>query len=118
MPNNTEIVNGWLGRLTEGWQHKFSPGSIIRVDESMWSWTGLCGDLHLTYLPRKPKPLGWMLKTACCSVTGVYINAELTMKKTLMDALEFVSEHRATCACTLCLVKPWFPTNRIVVGDS
>ena len=84
----------------------------------MWSWSGLGGDLHLTYLSRKPKPLGWMLKTSCCAITGVYINAELTMKRQRMDLLPYVSELSATCACTPRLVEPWFHSRRIVVGDS
>ena len=70
MPNNTDIVNQWLkASTTSKWQLKFSPGFVITIDETMWSWSGPCGDLHLTYLPRKPKPLGWMLKTTCCAIS-------------------------------------------------
>ena len=118
MPKNTDIVNHWLKACTSKWQLKFSPGFVITFDETMWSWSGLRGDLHLTYLPRKPKPLGWMLKTTCCAITGVYINSKLTMKKERMDMLPWVSEVAATTTCTLRLVEPWFNTRRIVVGDS
>ena len=84
----------------------------------MFPWVGLCGDLHLTFLPRKPHPLGWMLKTAACAVVGVMIYMELAMCKELMRGMEFVAEHRPTCACTLRLVQNWFHSARIVVADS
>ena len=73
LPNNTDVVLKWLAACTNQWQLKFTSGSVITVDETMWSWSGLCGDVRLTYLPRKPEPLGWMLKTTCCYITGVYI---------------------------------------------
>ena len=39
-------------------------------------WTGI-GDPHLTYIPRKPSPLGIMLKVLCDSETGSLLHAEL-----------------------------------------
>lgn len=84
----------------------------------MLAWVGLCGDLHLTFLPRKPQPLGWMLKTAACAENGIYIRLELAENKEAMAGKEFVQTHKATTACTLRLCMPWFHSNRIVVGDS
>jgi hypothetical protein len=56
----------------------------------MFSWVGQCGDLHLTFLPRKPHPLG-------CAVLRVYSFLELAQcKDSILSGLEFVAEHKAT----------------------
>lgn len=39
------------------WQAEWNPGNYLCVDESMVKWTG-DGEMHLTYLPRKPTSLG------------------------------------------------------------
>jgi hypothetical protein len=104
--------------LNTQWITVFLHGTIITVDATMFSWVGQCGDLHLTFLPRKPHPLGWILKTYACAVLHVYIFLKLVQCKDNMSGLEFVAEHKATTGCTLQLVKEWLNTGRIIVEDS
>eukprot|EP00873_Tetraselmis_striata_P014680 jgi/Tetstr1/434944/TSEL_023940.t1 len=124
MPLNTEsggetiIVKDWLKRINAHWNNNYTPGSVICCDETMFAWVGLCGDLHLTFLPRKPHPIGWMLKSAACVNGMIYIHLELAECKEDMKLKKYVQEHNATTACTLRLVEPWFKSGRIVVADS
>eukprot|EP00873_Tetraselmis_striata_P014034 jgi/Tetstr1/434298/TSEL_023405.t1 len=124
MPLNTEsggetiIVKDWLKRINAHWNNNYTPGSVIYCDETMFAWVGLCGDLNLTFLPRKPHPIGWMLKSAACVNGMIYIRLELAECKEDMKLKKYVQEHNATTACTLRLVEPWFKSGRIVVADS
>jgi len=45
------------------------------ADESMVFWTG-ASEVHQTYLPRKPTPLGLMAKTLVDQATGILVNFE------------------------------------------
>jgi hypothetical protein len=47
-------------------------------------WRG-GGEVHVTYMPRKPTQYGVELKTMCCSESGVLLNAEMAEGK-LKDA--------------------------------
>eukprot|EP00873_Tetraselmis_striata_P005316 jgi/Tetstr1/425580/TSEL_016001.t1 len=124
MPLNTEsggetiIVKDWLKRINAHWNNNYTPGSVICCDETMFAWMGLCGDLHLTFLPRKPHPIGWMLKSAACVNGMIYSRLELAECKEDMKLKKYVQEYNATTACTLRLVEPWFKSGRIVVADS
>ena len=88
-PNNTDLANGWINAINERWLSRFQAGTVLTVDETMFSWVGLCGDLHLTFLPRKPHPLGWMLKTTACAITRVYMRMELAMCAARMKACQW-----------------------------
>ena len=46
------------------------------IDETMGEWAGAT-TAHITFLPRKPTPLGFMMKTLCCAESGVLVSAEL-----------------------------------------
>jgi hypothetical protein len=119
LANNTSLMLTWISELNTQWTRVFSPGTIITVNETMFSWIGQCGDLRLTFLPRKPHPLSWMLKTSACAVLRVYTFLEFAQcKDNIMSGLEFVAEHKATHGCTLRLVKECFNIGRIIVADS
>jgi len=63
------IVDGFNSRRGE----EFRLGWGLVVDESMISWTGNSGPggiPHLSYIKRKPDPLGAELKNACDTSTG------------------------------------------------
>lgn len=45
-------------------------------------WTGT-GEIHITYLPRKPTPYGIELKSGCCGVSNVVLNLDLVEGKEL-----------------------------------
>ena len=67
----------------ETWRAAYNPGTTLTADESMVFWVGT-GSAHLTYLPRKPTPLGIMLKTICDASSGVMVGAEICESKEAM----------------------------------
>ena len=73
-------------------------------DESMSAirfWTTAKGNLpHLSYIFRKPEPLGTKFKTVACSVTGALIFNEVQRGKEGMKESRYQQELRATAACT------------------
>jgi hypothetical protein len=86
LANNTSLMLTWISELNNTqWTRVFSHGTIIKVDKTVFSWVGQCGDLHLTFIPLKPQPLGWMLKTSACDVLRVYIFLELAQCKDNMS---------------------------------
>lgn len=87
------------------------------VDENMIFWTGT-GEVHVTYLPRKPTPYGIELKSLACGETNILLNAEMVEGKEADASKEYRDHVGATTATTLRLVKPWRGTGRTVVGDS
>ena len=70
-------------------------------------WTGQ-GDVHISYIPRKPTPLGIELKTACCGDTSIMVNIDMVEgrrvdgQKAYMDKVEYPST-----ATMLRLAEPW-----------
>jgi hypothetical protein len=68
------------------WQNAWSPGEYLTVDEHMVFWTGT-GEMHITYLPRKPTPYGVEIKSACCGMSNVVLNLDLVEGKHL-DSLK------------------------------
>jgi hypothetical protein len=104
-----EAVETWLGAWTAG--------NIITIDESMIHWTGT-GEIHVTYLPRKPTPYGIELKVAACASSQILLAAEIVEGKEVDAKKKYRDEIGATTACTLRLTEPWRGTGRIVVGDS
>lgn len=67
------IVLTWCKRK---WRASYNAGTHIIADESMIMWVGT-GDVHITYIPRKPTPLGIMLKTTVDASTGILLGLEL-----------------------------------------
>ena len=65
-----------LDACQQAWRKAWVAGSHLTVDESMIWWTGLTSG-HLSYLPRKPTPLGFQLKTTCDSRSKVMLAMEL-----------------------------------------
>jgi hypothetical protein len=84
----------------------------------MFEWLGLCGDLDLTFLPRKLHPLGWMLKTCARATVGIVVRMELAECKDSMRDKKWDNDFGATCACTLRLVEPWFNSGRVIIADA
>jgi hypothetical protein len=74
-------------------------------DESMIQWTGASGPPtgmpHMSYVPRKPVPLGCEVKCVADGTSGVMMYIELQEGKTRMMRLRFADKLR-----------------RVVVGDS
>lgn len=94
----------------------------------MTSWRGKTLNGSTTYVygalpngcwvPRKPEPKGNERKTACDALTRVMIASEAEEGKMQMRMKEFCDKWQYTTATSLRLVKKWFGSERIVVGDS
>ena len=60
---------------------------------------------HITFLLRKPKPLGTELKNVACSKTGIILFLEIQRGKEGMRQAKYSREHGGTTACTMRLVE-------------
>ena len=79
-------------------------GSLLTPDEIMMAWTGHSGPggiPHLSFVKRKPQPLGAELKAVCDGSTGVCMFVEMQEGKERMRRKAFVEEYGATTACTV-----------------
>ena len=73
---------------------------------------------HLTYLPRKPTPLGFQLKTLCDSSSNILLNMEVCEGRDADRAKQFADELGVTSATTLRLTRPFWSRGAIIHGDS
>ena len=89
----------------------------MTADETMIFWQGT-GSAHLTYIPRKPTPLGIMLKTLVDTSSGVLLNAELMEAADDMRDKEYVKEWGQTTATTLRLTSPYQGKGKVLIIDS
>lgn len=103
--------------MCQKWREAWSPGTYLTVDESMLAWVGT-GDVHLTYLPRKPTPLGIMMKTVVDSDSGIILGGELCEAAGTMDDFEYQKEWGASVATTLRLMKPFSNSGRVCIADA
>ena len=90
---------------------------MLVVDESMIQWAAECG-AHLTYLPRKPTPLGIGIKCMVDHTSGIMFYANLLEGKGIDNKKEFVAEYGVATATTLRLVAPYFGSAHVVIADS
>ena len=79
------------------------PGWLLCVDESMIAWTGN-GCPHLSYVPRKPEPLGIEIKNLCDATSGVMLFLEIQDNKEMMARKKYRSGFPAAIATTLRLL--------------
>ena len=74
-------------------------------DESMSAWchqsTKAGGLPNLSFIMRKPEPLGTEFKVVCCSVTGMALWIKIQAGKVLMKDSQYQKEHGATNACVI-----------------
>ncbi len=112
-------VRGLLTHCVKLWQINWVPGTHLVVDESMVDWSGATTG-HLSWIPRKPHPLGFQLKTVVDAVSLVLLNIDIVEGREADRLKEFMEEtgHKQTTATTLRLVKPFFGSKRVVIGDS
>lgn len=103
--------------LNDAWYNAWQPGSILVCDESMAAWEGAT-QAHLTLIPRKPTPLGFMFKVTCCASSKVLIFFEPVEGKLVDRNKKWVEDFGATTACTLRLVENWRGGGFIVIADS
>ena len=102
------------------------PGWLLTIDESMCAWRGKQGLNNpfkipaLSWVPRKPEPLGAELKTTACALSGLLLYVEICKGKATHSKQKFFEkvEQPHTTATTMRLVEDWFGTERAVYGDS
>ena len=113
-------------------KNAFKCGWIVTPDESMIQWTGASGPPigmpHMSFVPRKPVPLGCEMKCVADGTSGVMMYIEVQESKTRMMRMRFADEYPATVATTLRMIAGMglgeisLPEGdklrRVVVGDS
>lgn len=109
------ISDPWfrISRLVEAFNNKRS--EIVcasrkkTLDESMCSWrprtTETGGLPNISYIRRKPEPLGTEFKVSACTETKCILYLEIQRGRDAMRAAEGSNEHGCTAACSLRLVK-------------
>jgi len=116
-PDRMAFIRRWLHACNKQWKAAWEPGTHLVVDETMVMWTGL-GAAHLTYIPRKPSPLGIMMKVACCADSGVLVHAELVEGAEVDHKKKSWAALKSTTACTIRLTNSYQGSGRIVIGDA
>ena len=106
-----------IAAFNEKWRDGWTAGTYLVPDETMIFWTG-SGELHMTFLFRKPTPYGMMFKTLCCGDSHIMLVAELAESKERMAEMEYRDLTGASTATTLRLTKYWAGSGRTVVADS
>lgn len=103
----------------------FIPGRFLTIDGGMIKWTActlddsLDGLPHAQHIPRKPEPVGCELKMLADGETRIILRVELIEGKEADALKEFREEAKmASTALVLRLVKDYFRTSRVVIGDS
>ena len=122
--DNWAFVRGLVDLYNKSREEQVTPGWLITADETMVAWRGQKGILnitkcpHLSWVPRKPEPLGVELKTVGDALSGIMLRIEICEGKEPMKAKKYSAEYGATTACTMRLFEPWFGTDRVAAADS
>jgi hypothetical protein len=80
-------IDPWVDGFNAAWLREVKPGSCLTPDESMFEWQGKSGHgglPHLSYIKRKPKPLGTELKSVCEGTMGMCVYIEIQKGKVAM----------------------------------
>lgn len=101
----------------EQWRRAWHAGRAVTIDETMIWWTGL-STAHLTYLPRKPTPLGFQMKTLCDSTSHILLNAEVCEGKDIDRTKPFAESLGVTSATTLRVAQPYWSKGMVLYADS
>lgn len=110
-------VRKWFDIVQAHMRSNFVAGSVLVPDETMIQWTG--PGPHLTHMPRKPVPLGVMLKTVCDAGTRVLLSMEFVEEASLQADKKWARSKGKSTACTLRITAPWHSGSpRVVAADS
>ena len=97
-------IDPWVDGFNAARLREVRPGSKLTPDESMFEWRGKSGHgglPHLSYIKRKPKPLGTELKSVCEGTMGMCVYIEIQKGKVAMGQKKWCNCYSATTACTL-----------------
>ena len=75
------------------------------------------GNVHFTWLPRKPTPMGVCMKSATCNSAGVMLRVEVMEGKVVDQKKAFLKGWGTSTGTTLRLVKPWSGSGRVIIAD-
>lgn len=102
-------INRLVRDFNENRSRTVAAGCKRTLDESMCSWqpriSKYGGLPHLSFIARKPEPLGTEFKVLCCSETGCLLFIEIQKGMDRMRSSEGSKEHGVTAACTVRLAK-------------
>ena len=87
-PIQTRIVSSWIKVLDES-MSAFKPRT-----------TKTGGLPNISFIARKPEPLGTEFKTVCCALSGLMLHMEIQRGKAGMKDAKYNRSHGATAGCT------------------
>ena len=129
--NPWEEVDYWVRAFNKNRREEIEVGTNVTPDEMMFAWRGKKGNgaiPHLSFLIRKPIPLGTESKVVCEGTFGLCMYLEIQKGKVAMARKKFCRQYKATTACTVRLLHKMglnetdLPLNRkekrCVYGDS
>jgi hypothetical protein len=102
-----EEVDYWVRAFNKNRKEELVVGTDLTPDESMFAWKGKKGNggiPHLSFVERKPIPLGTEAKVVCEGSMGMCVYIELQKGKIAMARQKWCREYKATTACTVRLL--------------
>jgi hypothetical protein len=100
-------VDKWVRGFNHARQREICPGSSLTPDEMMLEWKGKSGHgglPHLSFIKRKPQPLGTELKSVCEGTFGMCVHIEIQKGKVRMAQKQWARTYGATTGCTIRLL--------------
>jgi hypothetical protein len=105
--NPWEEVDYWVRAFNKCRRDEIEAGTNVTPDEMMFAWRGKKGNggiPHLSFLIRKPIPLGTESKVVCEGTFGLCMYLEIQKGKATMARKKFCRQYKATTACTVRLL--------------
>jgi hypothetical protein len=105
--NPWEEVDYWVRAFNKCRKEELEVGTNVTPDEMMFAWRGKKGNggiPHLSFLKRKPIPLGTESKVVCEGTFGLCMYLEVQKGKVAMARKKYCRQYKATTACTLRLL--------------
>ena len=127
------MVSGGVANFNKQRKAIFLSHTISVLDESMSGWkprTTKTGGLpHLSFIMRKPVPLGTEFKAVADGEAGCLLGLEIQRGKEGMKNMQYSKRFRATSACSIRLsemlqsdnnIRDWIDSNpkSLIIGDS
>ena len=100
-------VDYWVRAFNKNRKEELVVGTDITPDEMMMAWKGKKGNggiAHLSFVERKPEPLGTENKTVCEGTMGLCVYLEIQKGKIAMARKKWCRTYKATTACTVRMV--------------
>ena len=97
----------WVRAFNKNRKEELVVGTDITPDEMMMAWKGKKGNggiAHLSFVERKPEPLGTESKTVCEGTMGICVYMEIQKGKIAMARKKWCRNYKATTACTVRMI--------------